>query len=66
MFEYSMILRWRYERTKLARTQIKLKKEVQSLVQSKPEQITTGHSEKIITNTSEQIQPPHSIQDFKH
>lgn len=46
MFEYSMILRWRYERTQLAHTQIKLKKEVQSLVQRKPVQITRGHSER--------------------
>lgn len=46
MFEYSMILRWRYERTQLAPTQIQLKKEVQPLVQRKPVQITRGHSER--------------------
>lgn len=42
MFEYSVILRWRYERAQLAPTQIQLKKEVQSLVQRKPAQITKG------------------------
>lgn len=46
MFEYSIILRWRYERAQPAHIEIKLTKKVQSVVQWKPVQITRGHKER--------------------